>query len=433
MKTKITFLLLLLLSILTVSCTKYQDFYGSADGDDKGGGNNAKPTVKISDNQIIVRFKPNFPEKERVKLRKAAGVGKNYELCSCGDKNLELWGIDPGMITIEGAISALRGRSGSEGDFQFTFSTPGVPGYETLGVKGQLDPKLANTGFRSDQIDIAVLDTGIDFGQPFTKDPFTEPYLYNTTGLNDCPTLTGWNFIEGTDNVLDDNGHGTFVTKIITSTLDSKNLGYRILPLKLFTQNGEGSYWNVVCAFGYLNMMVNEGNNIDIVNASFGGTVESQLFDEQGLLNKMIKELADKGVLVVTSAGNEYKDTDNGPLKHFPSGYVADNILAVGGYAIDGAGNVFIHKGPPGSNYGPQSIDLAAPFAGWNVQLENRPDAILEGTSYGTAYVTGLTSAYFIAERRPGPIELKIKFLISDETKVSDELKPYFNGGKYVE
>lgn len=432
MKAKITLLLIVCLAL--TSCSKWYYWHKHHQDDDDGGGNEERQTVEISDTQIIVRFEPDA-DKEGIRAEFGIEEGE-YELCSCGDPNLELWGIDPADISIEGAISALKGKSKAEGDFQFTFSTPPVTSYETIGFP-QIDPGIANPSFDADKVDIAVLDTGIDYGQSFVEDPLANPYLYSTGGLSDCPfQVAGWNFADPVNgaNVLDDNGHGTFVTKIITSTLEDKGVGYRILPVKVFNGDGEGSYWNVVCAFGYLQKVRAELGNLDIVNASFGGTIEDQLFDDKGLLNTMIEELGDAGVLVVTSAGNEGIDTDNGPLKHFPSGYAADNILGVGGYEIDGSGDVVIYTGFPGSNYGMLSIDLAAPFEGWNVQLDLQPDANLMGTSYSAAYVTGLTSAYFIDKGRPGPVELKINFLNDmDVTKVSDPLKPDINEGRYVE
>lgn len=429
MKAKIT--LLLLVCFALTSCSKWYYWHKHHQDDDDGGGNNEeRQTVEISDTQIIVRFEPDA-DKEGIRAEFGIEEGE-YELCSCGDPNLELWGIDPADISIEGAISALKGKSKAEGDFQFTFSTPPVSNYETLGTPGQIDPGIATNIFNVDKVDIAVLDTGIDYGQTFVENPIANPYLYSTGGLSDCPfQVAGWNFADPVNghDVLDDNGHGTFVTKIITSTLDDRGVGYRILPVKVFNGDGEGSYWNVVCAFGYLQKVRAELGNLDMVNASFGGTIEDQLFDDKGLLNTMIEELADAGVLVVTSAGNEGIDTDGGPLKHFPSGYAADNIMGVGGYEEVG-GIIVVH---PMSNYGVQSIDLAAPFAGWNVKLDLQPDANLMGTSYSAAYVTGLTSAYFIDKGRPAPIQLKMDFLNDSDVMVSEDLKTEINEGRYVE
>jgi len=430
MKAKIT--LLLVVCFALTSCSKWYHWKEHHKDDDDGGGNEERQTVEISDNQIIVRFEPGVSEDDRKKLRNDFGVGENYELCSCGDKNLELWGIDPGAFNIEGVVGALKGESRAEGDFQFSFETPRVPGYETLGGAGQFPTGLISFSSNPDIVDIAVLDTGIDYGQEFTPTPNSAPYLYGTSGLNDCPSFLGWNFADGNDEVVDDNGHGTFVTKIITTTLDSKSIGYRILPVKLFDFDGQGSYWNVLCGFGYVQSIIEGGGNIDIVNASFGGTIEDQLFDDKGLLNTMIDELGDKGVLVVTSAGNEGIDTDGGPLKHFPSGYSADNIMAVGGYEFDTNGDAVIYLGPPGSNYGIQSIDVAAPFDGWTVELKFS-DANLDGTSFSTAYVTGLSAAFFIDKGRPNPIQLKSEFLNGADIKISEELKPDINEGRYVE
>lgn len=423
MKTKIT--LLLVVCFALTSCSKWYYWHKHHQDDDDGGGNEERQTVEISDTQIIVRFEEGADKQE---LRDQFGVTV-FEPCSCGDTNLELWGIDPNNISIEGAISALRGESRAEGDFQFTFETPRIPSYETIGGQNQLPTGLISFNSNPDIVDIAVLDTGIDFGQEYTLNPFTTQYLYGVSGPVDCPSATGWNFADDNDDVLDDNGHGTFVTKIITNTLDEKGLGYRILPIKLFDDNGQGSYWNVICGFGYLKNVLDAGNNIDVVNASFGGTIENQLFDEEGLLNTMIKELGDEGVLVVTSAGNEGIDTDGGPLKHFPSGYAADNILAVGGHDEGMPPSIDLM-----SNFGTQSIDLAAPYEPWNITLAGQGPAILDGTSYGTAYATGLISEFYITNGRPSnPVQLKMEFLQSSAVENSPNLIGEIDEGRYVQ
>jgi len=439
MKAKIT--LLLIVCFALTSCSKWYYWQKHHNDDDDGGGNDDRQTVEISDNQIIVRFEPDVPEKDRIKLRNDFGVGENFEPCSCGDLNLELWGIDPGAFNIEGVVDALRGESEAEGDFQFSFSLPRVGGFETFGAPSQSDiATIASSTPDGNKVNIAVLDTGIDYGRPFAGALFSTPYLFQTAGLSDCTDdIAGWNFSDpvGNGNILDDNGHGTYVTKIITSTLDAKGVGYRILPVKVFNDMGQGSYWAVLCAVGYLQRIQAEAENIgvegatlNIINASFGGTIENQLFDKKGLLNMMIEELADTGVSFVASAGNDMKDTDGGPLKHFPSGYAADNILAVGGYEVNGDGDVVIH---PKSNYGIESIDIAATYEDWKVSFDGQPDVDLFGTSYSAAYITGLLSDFYIKEGRPGPIELKINFLNDSNTKVSNELKPNINEGRYVE
>ncbi|WP_276165532.1 S8 family serine peptidase [Zobellia alginiliquefaciens] len=409
MKMKIT--LLLTTALILASCTKLEDFSGSVKND-LGKGKDLSTTNGYSDSQIIVRFEDNLSESEKNDIRKDYGSENNYQPCSCGDPNLELWGIDPNKEPVEFAVERLRRRPDAEGDFLFDMTIEPIKGYETKGAAGQIEGNLIST-ITKDRINIAIIDSGIDYGQPFTDDPFKKPYLYDTSNLTNCDNnITGWNFTdEGAPNdILDFNGHGSLVTKIITTQLDNKQYGYSILPVKAFKKNGEGSYWNVVCAFGYIQKVQAKGGAIDMVNASFGKSIDKILFDPNSLLNTMIDELGQTGALVVTSAGNDGLDTDYGSKKHFPSGFASENILSVGGYKYNTSpyARMLIH---PDSNFGDISTDVAAPYDGWLVSFGNTSYRDIEGTSFSTAYVTGVLGVTSIERGKPNPRDLKYNFL----------------------
>ncbi|MGS0526527.1 hypothetical protein ACU8V7_16425 [Zobellia nedashkovskayae] len=126
----------------------------------------------------------------------------------------------------------------------FNFSIEPIVGFEPKGIPGSLDTELIPSIFNKDQINIAVIDSGVDFGKPFTNNPYTTPYLLQTSNLINCNNSpTGYNFTnEGAPNdILDLNGHGSMVTKIITSELDKNKNSYSILPIKAFNKDGEGT------------------------------------------------------------------------------------------------------------------------------------------------------------------------------------------------
>ena len=191
---------------------------------------------------------------------------------------------------------------------------------------------------------------------------------------------------------MDGNGHGTFVSKIIRDYLDAKDINYRILPLKVFDASGKGSYWDVVCAMNFIKDINRTGRNIHIVNTSFGASIPPELMDERSVLKTIIDDLSQQ-VLVVGSAGNSNKDTDNGVEEHFLTSYTSENILGVGGFS-GAPGSIVKH---PNSNYGPTSIDLAAPFEGYSIVLRERDASLnkivnLAGTSYAAAFVTAFAA-----------------------------------------
>lgn len=347
-------------------------------------------TVKFSRNQMIVRFADSFDLEDKKRLRGTDPdsefvLESEPETCNCGDSSIEIWTIDTTAtgVAIEAARDNLnRGTRGSEvkGDIEFEITIPiDVP------KPGQSDnPQSSPSG--GDDVLIAVIDTGLDHSYDDS-----DGYVLDT-GEIVCPdSFNGWNFVEENDNATDTHGHGTYVTKIIRNILEPQAIGFKILPLKAFDGSGKGSYSNIICAMSYLKKFEASGTNIDIVNASFGGTLPVADFETLTLLPELIEELGDD-TIIIASAGNEETEVDNGDLRHFPSGFDSANLLTVGGYAV-GTETLEIH---PESNRGNSSIDMATLFEPYDLQF-SRGGSItmvddLAGTSYGTAYVSGIAA-----------------------------------------
>lgn len=136
--------------------------------------------------------------------------------------------------------------------------------------------------------------------------------------------------------------HGTFVSAIISQ---NTNANAQIIPLKLFDFLGLGTLFDILCGFNYIFARIATGENIRVVNASWGGTPSSRE-DYQFLENK-IRVLKDLNVFIITSAGNRKKATDldenpvdvrNEPSRYdiaqhkvYPACYSADyeNVITV--------------------------------------------------------------------------------------------------------
>ena len=224
-------------------------------------------------------------------------------------------------------------------------------------------------------VTIAVLDTGIDynyfgFNQPFLYNNTTQPEPCKATGMED---YYGWDFVNQDNDPFDDGyGHGTRVSYLIKEILREHNVNFQILPVKVFDQNGEGSYFDILCGFKYA---VNKGD-VDIINMSFGW-----YHDRYELLQRFIQE-SEERVLITASAGNYAVDTDIVP--HFPSGYENPNIISTA--ALQGFTNGIGLASF--SNYGISSVDIAA--KGENIPFYIAPNdfILLSGTSYANAVVS---------------------------------------------
>lgn len=353
--------------------------------------------IKPSLNQLIVKFDANKTEEERRKVRDSFFLEAPVEQCKCGDTNIELWTIDTDQLAIEDAVKSIKrsGRGGVEGDLGFEIKLSTFKDYKAK--QKWADPTPFVSPPTGSSVNIAIVDTGLDFLTVQTP-------LYSTAGLQECyKTLSGWNFVENSNNIIDDQGHGSAVTSIITSELVANNIDYRILPLKVFDNKGLGSYWDVVCAFGYIKEIQKNGGRIDIINTSFGGLM-SEVADQE-VLKGIMEDISSKS-LIVASAGNNSMDTDIKGNGHFLSSYTSENLLAVGGYTWDksvGLNSIEIHED---SNYGEVSIDVAAPYSDSYVLRANRT-YLLEGTSYATAYIAGIAVQKAISNGRPEPYALR--------------------------
>jgi subtilisin family serine protease len=216
-----------------------------------------------------------------------------------------------------------------------------------------------NTG--SDETIVAVLDTGINYRHKDLADNmWVNPREIPNNGIDDDNNFyvddvhgadTYW--IDG--NPIDLDGHGSHVAGIIGAR---GNNGIGIT----------GVNWNIkmiaVCAYdGILTSgfdsrsIVNglnyiyglkkfQGTNIVAVNASLGGYGFSQAQYDA------IEKLRSVNVALVAAAGNY--DGNNDYLPMYPAGYNLDNIVSVAATESSGAVSSF-------SNYGVNSVDLAAP------------------------------------------------------------------------
>ncbi len=384
---------------------------------------------------------------------------ETIELCACGD-------LSPVLVTfssdfdIETKLDNLKedtSEGGVEGDLNFNFNlllneTPNeVAGFNIAPLPGEFKSIKPSFISESKKV-IAVLDTGIDLlGQYSTDFRITgaERFIYKYDGLsdsNDCLNAydgTGWNFADDNSNFYDDHsgiGHGTLVTKTLTNELARlKITDYSILPLKVFDNQGKGSYWKINCAMAYLNEIQENTQNatsrgdIKLINASFGGSFTALHADDLGVMKSFIDSLGDSA-LFVTSAGNCGEDTDS-TITHFPSGYTSDNIVSVGGYKMEGSSSldkdVF-------SNYGINNIDVAAPFALGKLEayiIDNTGTRVLgttkvEGTSFSTAFVSA--KLFEIQFNKPGssPVEI-IEIFNFDHTGIESNLSEFFKESRF--
>ena len=131
------------------------------------------------------------------------------------------------------------------------------------------------------------------------------------------------------------------------------------MPLKFLGANGQGTADDAVRAILYATRMGAVASN-----NTWGGEEFSQALEDA------IADADAHGSLFVAAAGNSAKNTDTTP--DYPSGFDLPNVLAVGATDQNDVRAWF-------SNYGKQSVDLAAPgtniYSTWPGGIYGSPKA----------------------------------------------------------
>ncbi|WP_413560925.1 S8 family peptidase [Bdellovibrio sp. HCB209] len=244
---------------------------------------------------------------------------------------------------------------------------------------------------------IAIIDTGIDVNHPLIKDNLWVNPNEKANGLDNdgngyAGDLHGWNFVSENGDITDNHGHGTHIAGIIRQRTLSSRVKFMVLKYYDPTQSGRVNLINTVRAIRYATKM-----KADIINYSGGGDTRSALEE------KAIREAQDQGILFVAAAGNDGRNTDK--MGYYPAGYKLKNIISVA--AMDSSRHLI-----DSSNYGSQSVDIAAPGKNVYSSLPGGQFGLMTGTSQATAWVTGLAAALMLQNpslRNPETIKMKLE------------------------
>jgi subtilisin len=259
-------------------------------------------------------------------------------------------------------------------------------------IDADLSSTRAGDGTGSVDVDVAVIDTGIDL---------THPDLTVAGGRN-CNT--GRSYADG-------NGHGTHVAGTIGAKDDGIGVvgvapGARLWAVRVLNNNGSGSWSSVICGIDWVTA---NASTIEVANMSLGGSGSDSGCSDGGLHQAICTSVA-KGVTYAVAAGNERDDAAN----HVPAAY--GEVITVSALAD--------FNGQPGggatatcrtdqddtladfSNFG-ADIDLIAPgvciLSTWKGGGYNT----ISGTSMATPHVTGAAALYKAAHPTATPAQVK--------------------------
>ncbi len=208
----------------------------------------------------------------------------------------------------------------------------------------------------SSSVVVAVIDSGVDYNHPDLSANIWR-HIGETAGngIDDdgngfTDDTRGWDFVDGDNNPMDTDGHGTHIAGII-GAVGNNGTGVagiawqvQIMPVRVLDAGGGGFTSDIMAGIDYA---VNNGANI--INISLGGDPGGP---QDSAMISALTSAKNAGVTAVIAAGNENNDNDISPV--YPASYTLDNIISVA--ATDQSGNLAWF-----SNFGATSVDVGAP------------------------------------------------------------------------
>jgi subtilisin len=263
-------------------------------------------------------------------------------------------------------------------------------------IDGEVSSTVAGNGSGAVNVDVAVIDTGIDLKHTDL----------NVVGGKNCSTGTSY---------ADGNGHGTHVAGTIGAKDDGNGVvgvapGARLWAVRVLNNQGSGTRSGIICGIDW----VTARGDIEVANMSLGGSGTDSACRTTGssgdAYHDAICRSVAAGVTYAVAAGNE---SDNA-AKHVPAAY--DEVITVSALAD--------FNGKPGggaaatcrsdvddtfadfSNYG-SDVDIIAPgvciYSTWKGGGYNT----ISGTSMASPHVAGAAALYKSTHPSATPAQVK--------------------------
>lgn len=254
-------------------------------------------------------------------------------------------------------------------------------------IDADLSSTASGDGQNNVNVDIAIIDTGIDLKHP------------------DLNVYKQVSFVKGAKTANDDNGHGTHVAGIAAAKDDSNGVvgvspGARLWAVKVLNKQGSGFLSDVIKGIDYVTANAAE---IDVANMSLGCECSSDA------LNSAISRSVAAGVTYVVAAGNNGKDAQTfSPANHpdvIAVSAIVDTDGKCGGLGTStpyGADDTFASF----SNFG-SVVDMAAPGVNIYSTYKSGTYATLSGTSMASPHVAGAAALFKASNPSASPLDVK--------------------------
>ncbi|MBC9784485.1 S8 family serine peptidase [Heliobacterium chlorum] len=390
--------------------------------------------------ELIVKYKPGVDQN---KIRKVYSLKSTKKFNSIGSELVKLpkgtsvstmmqkMKKDPTILSVQPNYKYRLTDIPNDAYFSELWGLNNT-GQPILGNLGAPDvdinaPEAWNITKGSPSVVAAVIDTGIDFSHPdLQQAAWVNPGEIPGDGIDNdqngyVDDVNGWDFYYN-DNTLfhpndggysDSDYHGTHVAGTIAAASNNE-IGVagiapnvKIMSLKFIGPDGFGSTSNAISAIEYAKQM-----GATLANNSWGG----------GGYDPALKEAIDSfGKLFVCAAGNDGKNTDLSPT--YPACYDSSNIISVAALTNWGWLAGF-------SNYGVNTVDVAAPGHLIKSTLPGNSYDYYSGTSMATPHVTG--TAALLYSQNPGLSATDVINRLKNTGTPLGSLQGYVGSGRMI-
>lgn len=284
--------------------------------------------------------------------------------------------------------------------------------------------KRGQTG--SKQVYVAVIDEGIQATHPDLADNIWTNSDEQVDGVDNdgngyVDDTQGWDFANNDASVYDPDptnqyvdAHGTHVAGTIGAVgnngqgVAGVNWDVSIIPVKFLTWDG-GTAEDATRAVDYVtNLKLKKGLNIAAINASWGGPEHPQYLEDA------IQRAGKAGIFFVNAVSEGWTGVNSDTTDDYPAKYNCsvkhkgasfNCIVAVTAMNSNGAR-------PKWANYGPSTVDLAAPGTGILSTVPYGDGyAEYDGTSMAAPHVTGAIALYKATYPNASPQKIRSALL----------------------
>jgi len=246
---------------------------------------------------------------------------------------------------------------------------------------------------QGENVDIYVLDSGINADHS------------DFSGRVDREASRSFFDKVSSDDVQDENGHGSMVASLAIGESFGVAKKARVVALKIYGKENSGPVSAAVLAVEYILPLIQSRSRSSpprrsVINLSWGG-------DKSLIVDNCVRRLTEAGAVVVVAAGND-RGADS--CNFSPSG--ASDAICVG--AIDPVGDRFAAYSNAGS-----CLDILAPGT---LTLGASKDSLdgsiqMSGTSMASPMVAGAAAIYLSSFKEASPARVKLGLVCAAPAK----------------